>query len=47
MIMEITNLRNTTPPPSSGSYGVGAIMPILSIVFMFLALSGIRRTINW
>lgn len=43
MIMEITNLRDTTPPPSSGSYGVGAIMPILSIVFMFLALSGIRK----
>lgn len=43
MVMQITNLRNGTPPPTSGSYGIGAIMPILSIVFLFLAISGIRK----
>lgn len=43
MVMLITNLRNNTPPPSSGSYGIGAIMPILSIVFLFLAINGIRK----
>lgn len=43
MVMRITSLRNDTPPPTSGSYGVGAIMPILSIVFLFLAISGIRK----
>ncbi|MBS1690263.1 MAG: DUF4293 domain-containing protein [Bacteroidetes bacterium] len=43
MVMLVTNLTNNTPPPSSGSYGIGAIMPILSIIFLALAISGIRK----
>jgi len=44
MLMHISGLRNITPPPTSDSYIVpGALLPVLAIVCLLLAFSGIRK----
>ncbi len=43
MLNRVTNLSKQTPPITEGSYWVGAVLPVLSIVFLVLAISGIRR----
>lgn len=43
MLNRVTNLGKLTPPVTEGSYWIGAVLPVLSIVFLVLAISGIRR----
>ena len=43
MLNRVANLSKQTPPVTEGSYWVGAVLPVLSIVFLVLAISGIRR----
>jgi hypothetical protein len=42
-LLRVGNLGKQVPPPTDGSYWVGAILPAIAIVFLFLALGGIRR----
>lgn len=42
VLMKIENLRNT-PGFTSGSYQVWAFLPVVSIIFLFMALKGIRK----
>lgn len=44
MIMKIGNLRNGTPPVADDSYSIpGALLPVLSLLFLILAHQGIRK----
>jgi hypothetical protein len=44
MLMHISELRNAVPAPAGDSYMVpGALLPVLSIICLFLAFSGIRK----
>ena len=42
-LSRVTNLGKLMPPPAPGSYGIGAILPVVSIVLLVLALLGIRK----
>lgn len=43
MMMRVGSIRNSVPAPVSDSYGiVGVVLPVLAIVFLALALRGIR-----
>lgn len=42
MLTRVTGLSKLTPPATSGSYWVGAVLPVLSFVFLVLAVLGIR-----
>jgi len=42
-IMTVGSKNNGTPAPTSGSYSVAAVLPVFAIVFLFLALNGIRK----
>ena len=39
----LARVGRITPAPSSGTYWVGSVLPVISIVFLFLAIMGIRR----
>jgi len=43
LLFRVTNLGKLTPPPSNGSYWIGAVLPVIALVFMIMAISGIRR----
>lgn len=43
MLMQVTSIKNQTPAPIKGTYWVGAVLPIISIIFLILAISGIRK----
>ena len=39
----VAKLHNQTPPPTSGTYWIGAIFPAFSIVLLVMALVGINK----
>ncbi len=43
LLGRVGNLSKMVPPPSSGSYWIGAVLPVISIVFVFLAILGVRK----
>ena len=43
MMMFIANETSKAAAPVHGSYQVGAVLPVLSVIFSFLAISGIRK----
>jgi FtsH-binding integral membrane protein len=43
LLGRVTNLSKQVPPPSNGSYWIGAVLPVIALVFIFLAIFGIRR----
>ena len=43
LLWRVTDLAKLTPPPSNGTYWVGSVLPVISMVFVFLAIMGIRR----
>lgn len=43
MLFRVSALAKETPPVTGGNYWIGAVLPVLSIVFLLLAISGIRR----
>ena len=42
-LSRVTNLGKLTPPPASGSYWIGAVLPVIALVFLIMAIAGIRR----
>lgn len=43
MLMRVNTFTAQNPTATRGSYSVGAILPILSVIFIILALRGIRK----
>ena len=44
LLMKVANIRNAIPPPTQDSYGIpGVLLPVAAVVFLFMALSGIRK----
>lgn len=43
MLMYVGNLGKQATPPTTGSYWIGAILPVIAMIFMFFAIAGIRR----
>jgi len=43
VLSRVSNLEKMVPPPTSGSYWIGAILPAVSFVFLVLALFGINK----
>lgn len=44
MLMKIQNIKNTIPAPTNDNFALpGPIVPVLAIVCLFMALSGIRK----
>ena len=44
MLMKIQDLKNAIPPATNDNFALpGPIVPVIAIVFLFLALSGIRK----
>jgi hypothetical protein len=44
LLMHVANFNNqTTPPPSNGGYALGAVLPVLSIIFLIMAIRGINK----
>lgn len=42
-LMKVANFNSKTPAPANGSYWIGAVLPVISVIFLFMALSGIRK----
>jgi FtsH-binding integral membrane protein len=42
-LMRVTNVNNATSAPTTGSYWIGSILPVLAIVFLIMAIRGIRN----
>jgi len=40
LLMRVTKLA---PPPSSGTYWIGSVLPVAAILFLLMALLGVRR----
>ena len=43
MLMQVASINNQTPAPTKGSYWIGAVLPIIAIIFLIMAISGIRK----
>jgi len=43
LMFRVTSLDKLIPPPTSGTYWIGSVLPVISVVFMFMAIAGIRR----
>ncbi len=43
VLMRVSNFNNGTSAPGSGTYWIGAILPVLSFIFLIMALGGIRK----
>jgi hypothetical protein len=42
-LMRVSNFNNGTSAPVNGSYWIGSVLPVVAIVFLILALRGIRK----
>jgi len=42
-LMRVSNINNGTSAPVSGTYWIGSVLPVLSIIFMVMAVNGIRK----
>ena len=42
-LMRVSNFNNGTSAPVNGTYWIGSILPVISIIFLFMAISGIRK----
>jgi uncharacterized membrane protein len=43
VLWRVANLAKLPVPPTTGSYWIGAVLPVVSFVFLILAISGIRK----
>ncbi len=43
MLATITMWERESPPILAGSYGVGSVLPVVTIIFLIMAILGIRR----
>ena len=43
LLMRVSNLSKQDPPPTSGSYWIGSVLPVIALIFLLIAIIGIRR----
>lgn len=43
MLTTVTRWQSATPPLLGGSYGIGSVLPVMSIILIVMAILGIRR----
>lgn len=43
VLMRVGNMTSKMPTPVNGSYGVGAVLPVIAMIFLFMAIRGIRK----
>lgn len=43
VLMLVGNFSNKTPMPTNGSYNVGAVLPVIAIIFLIMAIRGINK----
>jgi len=43
LLWRVSGLAKIAPPPTNGSYWIGAVLPVIALVFLILAIIGIRR----
>jgi phosphatidylserine synthase len=43
MLARVGKLSKQTPPPTDGNYWIGMILPFVAIIFLILAIIGIRK----
>lgn len=43
MLFTVTRWQSETPPLLGGSYGIGSVLPVMSIILLVMAIIGIRR----
>ena len=43
MIWKISNFNNQNPTATDHTYWVGAVIPVISIIFLIMAINGIRK----
>ncbi len=43
MIMRVSNIKNGTTIPADGAYQIGFFFPTVAILFLFLAIKGIKK----
>jgi peptidoglycan/LPS O-acetylase OafA/YrhL len=43
MVMRVGNFNNQSPAPTNCTYWIGAVLPIISIIFIIMAMNGIRK----
>ena len=41
--LTLARVGRIAPPPSSGTYWIGSILPAMAFVFIIMAIFGIRR----
>jgi hypothetical protein len=46
LLWRVNGVNTMVPPPTSGSYGVGAVLPVIAIVLLGLAIVRIRGDIK-
>jgi hypothetical protein len=42
-LKRVSDLGALTPQPVNASYGAGAVLPVVALVFLFFAILGIRK----
>lgn len=43
LLTRVTQLEKLTPPPSTGTYWVGGVLPVVAIIFLIMAILGVRK----
>ena len=43
VLSRVNTLNKMVPPPINGSYWIGAVLPVIALVFTILAIFGIRK----
>ena len=42
-LLRVSSFNNGTSSPTNGSYWIGSVLPVVSVIFHILALQGIRK----
>lgn len=42
-LMRVSNFNNGTSAPVNGTYWIGSVLPVIAVIFLALALRGIRK----
>lgn len=42
-LAQVSKLDKLTPPPTNGSYWIGAVLPIVAVIFLIMAMLGVRK----
>jgi len=43
VLMRVTNLNDGSSAPADGTYWIGSVLPVIAVVFLVLAIRGIRK----